>query len=425
MRTRLLLLLVMLSVCSILSAQLPRNCSLAGRVLTDEGLPLASSVTAYRLDVQKGVVVPTDECSTISTANGEFQCSNLPRGAYLIVVTLPRSSTRADQSSEENAPVRLPAFAIYPRDLGLEDFGLLHLVTGQTKWAYITVNTLPNPDITIRQIAGAKRGHIQLSLHDDGFDVPLNIQGTDAGPDYILKDLPAGGYRVDQVWFSKGFERKATAFFSANGNTPLNVVTRKIKMYTISGVVRYPNAAHFESPTLVLNRYAGDRVLRYTALVHNDGSFTFRHVAAGDYHVFFDLKDHLKVSHLRVNGVSARNVEVDSSMIPQVLTLDADYATGSISGAVELSGSEPKPGVLIQAVNSHASMIVPIGPRGEFTIRGLPPGEYLLYGWSNIESVPYEEPRFMSRYFQKAVEVNVNGNLYVGGIEVDCNDSTL
>jgi len=45
---------------------------------------------------------------------------------------------------------------------------------------------------------------------------------------------------------------------------------------------------------------------------------------------------------------------------------------------------------------------------GHFTLRGIPPGEYKLFAWDDIEPGAYQNPDFLRPYEQKGKSVHVD-----------------
>jgi hypothetical protein len=81
--------------------------------------------------------------------------------------------------------------------------------------------------------------------------------------------------------------------------------------------------------------------------------------------------------------------------------------------------------VVIQSVESGTSLAIPVDRNGAFAIRGLAPGEYLVYGWTDLSAVPYDEPTFLAHYSGNAVSVDVEDGSGAASVEVECNKSNL
>lgn len=103
----------------------------------------------------------------------------------------------------------------------------------------------------------------------------------------------------------------------------------------------------------------------------------------------------------------------------------ANSSYTSISGYVSLDGTEPKPGILVQSVSDHTGLIVPADVHGAFTISGLAPGEYRIFSWDDINTVPYRSSYFMRRSIDKAVLFEINNGDNLTGLKLDCNKVRL
>lgn len=93
-----------------------------------------------------------------------------------------------------------------------------------------------------------------------------------------------------------------------------------------------------------------------------------------------------------------------------------------VSGSVELEGNEVKPGILIRSLESGANKIVLVKNDGPFSESGLAPGDYLLYGWDDIDNVPYENARFLEKYRSNAFPVSLGPDYHLTGLEVKYNN---
>ena len=61
-------------------------------------------------------------------------------------------------------------------------------------------------------------------------------------------------------------------------------------------------------------------------------------------------------------------------------------------------------------------------PIGRCQIQGLAPGMYKLYGWADIDKIPYRSIPFLRHYDDDASEISIGENTSTTDVEVDCVD---
>ncbi len=408
-----------------------RNCALTGTVLGDDGEPVQGHITAYHLGVRQGRIVPDVACATGVDTEGNFQCQHLESGAYLLAIdTLKRLAHASLEQSTSASPSDLPLFLFYPANPDLGPASLLHLAAGEVQSVDIQVSPDSLSTIQVKsatESASNKLLHIFLQAED--FTVPVNarIAMNLSGGNYTLKRVPSGTYRFAENWSVKGISREAIGSMTVGESSPNEVSLAEVTSHKVSGSVQYADQAAPRTPEVVLESAEREPSRRYIAAVMKDGSFTFRDIASGVYSVSFKIGDALFISNLVAGDQSLQDstIVVDESISLRPLTLVAKSATATLSGSLELDGSEPKPGILVQSLDSHTSFIVSVDTRGSFMVRGLQPGRYLLYGWANIANVPYNSSHFLRRYADKAVELHLDNGSSLTGLEIECNNAQL
>lgn len=427
----LLLILTSLSVVLVPSdAQVARDCGLLGAILDDQNDPVSAYITTYRLEVQRGKIVPIRECMARVDPEGQFRCTQLPSGTYVIVVNIMRKMVRERRASQDDATRLLPLYILYPPSFDLEPASLLHLGKGEVRSVNISVDSNFLSVLHIKAAAGATNRQLQIFLQSADFKIPvLNIHETSrpADGDYDVEGIPPGTYAFTQSWPEDDRHHEAVSSLTANQFSPNETSLAEVQFCNISGLIQYAGQSNFRASEVVLIPATSADSDRYVASVDKDGSFTFRDIRSGTYNVSFIEGKGLFVSEVLAGGHSLQgstiNISEDNSQLS--LTLVASHASATITGNLELEGAEPKPGILVYSLDSHASLIVPVDDHGLFSVVGLAPGRYILYGWDDITNVPYDSPHFLARHVDKAVSFDIEDGSHLTGLNVECNKVDL
>ncbi len=416
-----------------LCAKTTRNASLMGTVFDGRGDSVMADVTAYRLAVRHGKIAPTVECSATVDPDGRFQCQHVHAGTYVLVVTIaPQRAPEAQPAPQTLASRSLPRFVIYPSSTDLQLSHLLHVASGETQWAYILIGPNLPSDVHATSAIPEANGQMQVFLHGEDFDIPLNIQADMNATDDSLeiKDIPNGTYKLLQNWYADGESREATTILTTNGLPSNQIAFTEDQTYPVAGSVQYDDHTPAHLPEVVLAKRTTETARRYFAPVKKDGSFTFKAVASGTYNISFNVGDGLFVNDISVGGTptNGTTVFVSDGISDLPVIIDAMHAATRIAGFLDLSLQDTvgaKPGVILQSLDSDTSLVVPVDARGSFTVHGVPPGRYRLYGWSDVTNIPYESPHFVAQYVDKATTVDVENDSNITDIEVNCNTAPM
>jgi hypothetical protein len=91
---------------------------------------------------------------------------------------------------------------------------------------------------------------------------------------------------------------------------------------------------------------------------------------------------------------------------------------GTISGTVQDASQQPASGVLVTLVSDSMKdgrydllRTARAGQNGEFNLRNIPPGDYKLYAWENVdEPGGYMDAEYLRPFDSKALKVSVKPN---------------
>jgi protocatechuate 3,4-dioxygenase beta subunit len=136
-----------------------------------------------------------------------------------------------------------------------------------------------------------------------------------------------------------------------------------------------------------------------------DGTFTIQRVTPGDYKLLVSgLSPNTYVREARLEQADALEGVTIGTRVDGILEIVLSQNPGQLDGTV--LGADLKPVSGVQAVlvperlrnrlDLYKTAIT--NPDGRFTIRGLPPGDYRVLAWEDIEPFAYFDPEVLMQY---------------------------
>jgi hypothetical protein len=172
------------------------------------------------------------------------------------------------------------------------------------------------------------------------------------------------------------------------------------------------NAAAAELARLGVGLYPKTlpRVISGQPIPQPPGTLVFRSVLPGDYRVGIEWRgipeSYQKSTRLQgadvgtqlhLDGPPAGPIEIVMSM-----------KMGSISGTAMSATQQPLSGVTVVTVPWGKTAIT--DPRGNFTIEKLPPGDYKLYAFEDVELYAWQNQEFMRPLVNSGIAVHVDAD---------------
>jgi hypothetical protein len=447
---------MLIRIVCILSLVLPSTVSLrlsaeasgviTGVVVNDRNEPVGAEISAYRLTAVKGTLVPLAKCFASVKRQGSFRCEQLPPGQYVLVVNVHQRAPRehsqiADTTvassiqpvafaatSSDEPKHSLPLFALYPDQTGTQVTRFIHLSEGQAEYANIQIDSENMSVLKSKPILGFATGQVQIFAEGDGFSLPLNTQASvdSRDGDYLWDGVPPGTYKIVESWTGQedGETHAATKLITVAPSAPQEISLADARGYQVTGRIDRNGKSSLPVSEIILEGMRDDN-RHYTTKIQKNGLFDFKDIPEGSYRLSFAADDSASAEQVTVGGESVQGdvIAMGESISGRLVVVTAGPATGSISGMVKLDGSERKPGVVILSLHSHTAIAVPVQSGGSFRIAGLAPGPYRISGWADISTVPYNTAAFLRRYKDQSVEVDIDNESPVTGVELRCNKS--
>ena len=156
----------------------------------------------------------------------------------------------------------------------------------------------------------------------------------------------------------------------------------------------------------------------YTANTAADGSLDFHDVAPHRYRISLDGAgdgDYLKSARFGDHDVTNAVLDLTESPTSGTLNVLVSPNAGDISGSVTNEMDEPVFDAVVtlgplsseEALETRFFRETRSGSDGQFSIKNLPPGDYRVVAWEEIEDDLVQDPEFRARFDDKSIRVKI------------------
>ena len=137
-----------------------------------------------------------------------------------------------------------------------------------------------------------------------------------------------------------------------------------------------------------------------------DGSFNIRSIRSGEYRLQLRRLD----ASLYTKSISLGSTDllekplIVAGASSETLQIVLRRGAARVTGVVRDDRLQPVPGIKVTIVRSDRGKaedkdrLVVSDSTGRFVIAGIPPGEYRIYAWEDLEDGAYFDPEFLKRY---------------------------
>jgi hypothetical protein len=428
-----------------LDFHLPRGSVVTGHVFDEDGEPLVGAqVRAMRFAYVQGEKRLTPAGSGMTDDRGEFRIYGLQPGTYYVAgattqagavtvtlenVTVVGGDAGAPPTPSGFAPTYYPGVTsvadALPVTVGLQaeagnvDFVLQlvptarvsGMVTGPdgTPAAGGAVTLSPEDGSTVGRLLGANYGS---GIRSDGSFTVLNVppgryiafargmgrRGEEAL--FAVQPVAVAGSDVTSVnlALTAGLTVSGTVSAETGSSTPGNLTRLRVSLLSLSSL---PIPTPPPSGVLL------------------DGSFSITPVVAASYLVRtsgLPQNFSLKGAYYGGRDVSDVPLEIRPGQHLGGLSVVISDRVTQLSGTVSDSSDQPLADYTVVAFSSDASnwrpqsRYIQVGrpdANGQFRIRGLPPGDYLVVALDDVESGEWFDPAFLAGQRRNAVSVSL------------------
>ena len=416
-----------------ISIRMQPHAVIAGRVLDEEGEPLSGvQVQALSQRYMQGRRQLMPMQMSMTNDLGEYRIFGLPAGKYFVNAiyrSSGMSSMAVDRTSNGAAvPDESYPATYYPGALDASAAVPLQVVAGQP----ITSIDFNLRRVRTVRVKGKVRGPVQngrsmvmLMQQNDPMGMSSRNGSSTQGSDgsFEIRGVTPGAYYVIAQ------QHEANAQYT--GRLPINVGNSNVENLevvvgpgaTISGRIRIDGGDAQIKPTLaVVNlqpREFGPFGGGGSGIVGADSTFSITNVTPGSYRINVGSRGgqqfYVKSVHAGDQELPERELTIADGTA-QVLTVVLGTATGQVSGQVLADSGVATQGATVVLVPSTAARqadqprIATADQNGKFSLPSVPPGDYTVYAWDDVEMGAWADPEFLARFENKGKKITLKEN---------------
>lgn len=399
---------------------------IAGRILDEDGEPLASvAVSAAREVYSEGK--RTLSTSTVAATDdlGGFRLFGLSPGHYIVSAVYPHWGRYGpDTGGAENEDPSQQGYAkmYYPGTVDPSKAIPLSIKPGEE---------LSSIEILMRQVVVYHvRGHVynqithrtgteanvflmpkKRGLEWDFFDNQAMVEKKDGSFD-ISEVLP-GSYILNAMWFDEGKSFSARVPVEV-GNANVDGISVTIGAgVNISGRIIWDGQPSLENGELTVTPKPADTTWHFWGggtRVDANNAFVLKDISDGTY--FAELSGESKDCYIKdVHYGPSSALDEGFTVVrgaPANLEITVSSRGARVQGSVADADGLPAAGVQVVLVPEESRRTIhrlykseTTDQYGRFDLRGIPPGNYKLFSWEEVEPGAWEDPDFLRPFETK------------------------
>jgi len=408
---------------------------ISGRVFNEGGEPLVKVlVQALKYGYSQGKQHPAPVSFEVTNDQGEYRLQGLPAGKYYVTATFrPGVSTVAGGRGAGPAPGSMYAPTFYPGTTEPARAVPIELQQGG-ETSGIDITFLDSTGVTVRgrilknpTARPVKHMNIDLSPRNPGgrtafVSPPAAVDGDG---NFQVRNVLPGSYMLTVSW-DDGERRHAGRQTVEVANADIDGVTVVIDAgLELSGRLRVEGDPPLDLANFRVSlRSTGESPLGTpNSAVGVDGKFLLQDVEADTYRVAVSGLSgsfYLKSVQLGGHDVLGPGLDLTTGTARGALEILLSPDGGRIDGNVVSEQKTPWPGARVVLVPTGALRPRPdlykettADPYGHFALTGIPPGEYKLFAWQEMELEAYQDPAFLRPYEDQGGPVTVQAKGYL------------
>jgi len=404
---------------------------ITGRVLDEDGEPMQGvSISAMRLRAMRGKrqLMPAAVSGTDDL--GEYRLFGLAPGKYYLSATYrkPNMMMPVQDSSPGDAPDEDYAPTYFPGTTDPAGAAPIDVAAG-TVLSAVDLTLRKSRTVRVRgrvvsAVGDGLPGRIMLRLMPRnmmyaGFRSQRMAQASRGnGGTFEFRGIPPGAYLLMANWNDEGKNFSITQPVDVGNENVDDVEVALAPGLLIKGQIRVDGTGEvaFGSLHIGLEPQMFMMMGRWNAAVKDDGSFEMENVSADNYRVnVFGLPPPFYVKSIRMGDADVMEAGLDLSrgaVAPLEILLSPNGA--QVEGTVVDAKQEPASVgtvVLIPDIRHRDQpqlyKATGLNGSGHFTITGIPPGDYKLFAWQEIERDAYQDPEFLKPYEVQGESVTI------------------
>jgi protocatechuate 3,4-dioxygenase beta subunit len=415
---------------------------ITGRVLDEDGDPL-SRVTIQVLRRRfimagKPQLMPSGGNQT--NDNGEFRISDLAPGRYFISANYNRMMFNGEAPARNTAgkPEEEYVITYYPGTTDQAGASPLDLQAGQElpgvdirmkkARVYRIRGKIVAPGQSVRNLrlmvlprtasvamSGFMGGGSRALIHDDG---SFEMGGIQPGS-YHLAVAPMQGMQTvmgkTPVEVGQGDVEGVTVALGSGlnltGSIRIDAPKDELDQFQSQG-----GKLTFETVRVQIAPTEGFAFNMPRSTTKDDGTFAIENVSQDRYRInAFNLPSGTWLKSIRAGDQEVQDTGLDLSagnVGPIQITLG--LGGSQIDGVVQDAQKHPAPGSMVTLLRDpiiaeryDLNRITTTDQNGRFSLKGIPPGEYKVYAWEDIEPGAHTDPEFLKPHEGKATKLSL------------------
>ena len=405
---------------------------IAGRVINEDGEPLPwVQVSALREVYSRGKKTLSSETTVSTNDLGEYRLFGLRPGRYFVRSDDKPNEHVIGRDETERIGGAAPQGYVPMYYPGTSDPARASALTVKAGEEIPGLEILMHPvlvftvrgriyNLVSRRSTAAYTVTLTPSESSQWFSLPERDALADS-PDgsFVLRDVLPGSYTLMAFWSDEG--RKYQAFQNIEvGNADVDGVNLTIAPgTTLSGRVTWEGRPSLDADFLMVFLRGADRGYGFSqrARVSATGSFALNDVFDGRYRLA--IAGQSKDSYLKEVRYGATDGLADGFNVSRGTNASLEVTISSRGARIEGSVTDKDH----HAVTGVWAVLLPVGePRGQdrvsqrvatdqyghFLLRGIPPGEYKVFCWDEVEDGAWEDPDFLKAFENQGQEVSLN-----------------
>ena len=378
---------------------------LVGRVTSPDAAPVRSDVTAYRLTVKDGWLVPLAQCFAQTDAEGRYSCQSLAFGRYFIVA----SPTGQNPKAAENSPSTALAETFYPSASTLDEADLLDLHPPGIFQADIILRSYSDHSMIVRLTPPSLGAEIAVFAAGKHFELPVHppLMLFEQGKEASIPASDNEKYHVKIDWGS-GSDSTHSVGNTADElfeGTSLHMSPRGF--VDIGGSVECESCSSGDSlPDSLLLSPIDSALSKQPGIEIPMDALKTTRIEAGSYSLSLKPDSSFFVSDVSLNGKSQDNSTLVLSAGETILIkIMISHSTARILGRIDGDIHSRREGMVVRSKTGNFVRLVFTEGQPNFVLDGLPPGTYTMSAWRNLDEVPYRDNDLLSMCKNKTIQI--------------------
>ncbi len=395
---------------------------ITGRVLDEDGDPLQNvGIQIMRLVYSRGKKQWAPMNGSNTNDLGEYRLFGLAAGRYILSANY-RQGNFVEASKGAARDTYAPTY--YPNSPSPDSAARIDVTPGaQIRGMDIRLQKTKTVQISGRITGGSDgpgRTMIMLLPKTEGVmnytSRSMSATYNEAG-DFIVNNVTPGSYTLMAV--SNGDSKQLTARMHLDvGTSPIEGITLQLGSgFEIAGRITIEGeSTPNQSPGMrVLLQPKGGMMFGPSSQggqVKEDHTFTFTNVQPDSYDVMvIGLPEGGYVRAIRFGDQQVNDSNLDLSGGGE-LTIVVAVSAAQVTGTVQNDQAATTATVCVVPTDGHDAnfKMAPTDQNGSYTVKGVPPGEYRLYAFDNVESGSCQDPDWLKPYESKGERVTLRDN---------------